>query len=163
MSLAIYKPGQGKWTRVGSGVGFGIVVLATAGWVFSQLDALSGKTLDPDTTASWWDHTLLWISNHLIYVQSGSATAILLAGGLLLYWVLNKPAVVDFLIATETEMRKVNWPSWREIRGSTQVVIVGTLLIAALLFVIDIGFALVFSQIGILEGGGGILDMLGLN
>ena len=76
------------------------------------------------------------------------------AGFGLLWWVLNKPRVVDFMIATESEMRKVNWPTRREIIGSTWVVIGGTALMATLLFVVDISFAMLFRTIGVLEGGG---------
>src|SRR3712207_7866772 len=43
---------------------------------------------------------------------------------------MNKPANVDFLIATDSEMKKVNWTSRRELIGSTKVVIVFMFLIA---------------------------------
>jgi len=89
-----------------------------------------------------------------LYVQAGMAVAMMLVGGGLLWWVLNKPRVADFLIATESEMRKVNWPTSSEIIGSTWVVICGTILMAVLLFVVDIGFALLFQSIGVLEGAG---------
>ena len=58
------------------------------------------------------------------------------------------------MIATDSEMRKVNWPSRREVIGSTWIVICGTMLMALLLFVVDIVFASLFQTIGILEGGG---------
>jgi len=89
-----------------------------------------------------------------LYVQAAVAVALLLTGGGLLWWILNKPRVADFLIATEAEMRKVNWPTSSEIIGSTWVVICGTIFMAVLLFVVDIGFALLFRSIGVLEGAG---------
>ncbi len=89
----------------------------------------------------------------LLYVQAASAVATALVFAALLWWILNKPRVVDFMIATESEMRKVNWPTRREIIGSTWLVICGTLLMALLLFTVDIGFALLFRSIGVLEGG----------
>ena len=55
------------------------------------------------------------------------------------------------MIATENEMKKVNWPSKKAIVGLTWVVIAGTLLLAALLFVFDLGFAALFREIGILK------------
>ncbi len=85
-----------------------------------------------------------------IYYSAGIATAVIVIFGLLIYWLLNKPRIVDFMIAVEAEMRKVNWPTKKEIIGSTWVVICGTLLIAALLFVIDIGFTKFFMMIDIL-------------
>ena len=76
--------------------------------------------------------------------------------GALLFYLLNKPRIVDFMIATEIEMKKVHWPNRREIIGSTLVVIYGTVFIGALLFLIDIWFGWLFVAIGILEGGKGL-------
>ena len=72
----------------------------------------------------------------------------------LLWWLLNKARIVDFMIATESEMRKVNWPTRREIVGSTWIVISGTFLMAFLLFTVNLTFAKLFMVIGVLEGGG---------
>ena len=33
--------------------------------------------------------------------------------GLLMFWLMNKPTVADFLIAAEGEMKKVSWSSRR--------------------------------------------------
>ncbi|MCC6578910.1 MAG: preprotein translocase subunit SecE [Phycisphaeraceae bacterium] len=84
--------------------------------------------------------------------QAVVAVVIILGGGGLLYWLLNKPRIADFLIATESEMKKVNWPTRRELIGSTWIVICGTVLFSAALWVIDLLFALLFSNIGILKG-----------
>ncbi len=69
-----------------------------------------------------------------------------------LFWVTNRPRIADFLIATEIEMRKVNWPTRKELIGSTWVVIIGALMLAILLRIVDIIFAALFISIGILEG-----------
>ena len=37
---------------------------------------------------------------------------------------MNKPSNVDFLIATDSEMKKVNWTTKGELFGSTRVVVV---------------------------------------
>jgi preprotein translocase SecE subunit len=50
-------------------------------------------------------------------------------------------------------MKKVNWPSKREIIGSTWVVIAGTIMLAALLWVVNLMFGALFQLIGILETG----------
>jgi len=78
-------------------------------------------------------------------------------GFLLLYTVIavrlmNKPSNVDFLIATDSEMKKVNWTSRKELIGSTKVVVVFMFLIATLLFAIDQVFHLLFWA-----GGKGVL------
>ncbi len=88
----------------------------------------------------------------LIYVQAGVAGVLILAGAVLLYWFvgINRKSV-DFLIATDGEMKKVNWSTRREIINNTQVVVVAAFLIAAILFGIDIVFKQFFSFIGVLE------------
>jgi len=81
-------------------------------------------------------------------------TLVLVVGlGGLFYWIMNKHRIVDFMIATEAEMRKVNWPTRKEIIGSTWVVICGTLLMALTLFLTDIAFGWLFTHIKVLGTG----------
>ncbi len=46
---------------------------------------------------------------------------------------LNRPKVADFLIETEVELRKVAWPSFKETRSASLVVIVTVLILAGFL------------------------------
>lgn len=131
--FAIYKPGQGYYTRMFSAVGAATLVLTGVAWLWGELQRVESNT---------------------IYWQAGVAVAVIAVFGSLLFYIFNKPRVADFMIATEAEMKKVNWPSKREIVGATVVVIVGTLLLAALLFAIDVFFGWAFLEIGILESGG---------
>jgi len=86
------------------------------------------------------------------YLQSVTAGAIMLIGAICLYiFVGAKKGTVEFLIATDGEMKKVNWTTYREVKGSTIVVIVATFLIAGFLFGVDTLFAKIFSAIGVLE------------
>ena len=86
------------------------------------------------------------------YLQAGAASLILLVGALFLYWYIGMARrPVEFLIATDGEMKKVNWTSYREVKGSTIVVIVATFLIAGILYLVDMGFSFLFSTIGVLE------------
>ncbi len=135
MGLPIYKSGQGYWTRVLSAVGAGTLVLAGAGWLYKI-----SPTFLPDQNE--------------LYFQAGIAAATIIGFGLLIYFLLNKPRIVDFMIAVEAEMKKVNWPTKKEIVGSTWVVICGTFLFAGLLFVINIVFGFIFVEIGILAPTG---------
>jgi preprotein translocase SecE subunit len=57
---------------------------------------------------------------------------------------MNKPSNADFLIATDSEMKKVNWTSRKELIGSTKVVIFFMVIIASVLFVIDVLMGYVF-------------------
>lgn len=86
------------------------------------------------------------------YLQTGVAATIMLVGAVFLYWyvgIARRP--VEFLIASDGEMKKVNWTSYREVKGSTIVVIVATFLIAGILYLVDMGFSFLFSAIGVLE------------
>lgn len=86
------------------------------------------------------------------YLQGGVAALILLVGGAFVYYFCyaNRRSS-DFLIATEGEMKKVNWSTRREILGSTWVVIVISLIIAGVLFFADFLFSQFFSLIRVIE------------
>ena len=79
--------------------------------------------------------------------------AIAFFGWLGYYLIGCKPKVVDFMIATEGEMKKVNWSTRREILGSTWVVIGLTLFIAMYCFGFDLIFNKFFQFIGVLDAG----------
>jgi preprotein translocase SecE subunit len=86
------------------------------------------------------------------YVAAGLALAFLAAAGSGIFWALGRnPRTVDFLIATEGEMKKVNWSTRREVVNSTGVVIFTMLVIAIFCFLCDRGFAWTFLQIGVLD------------
>ncbi len=131
--IGIYKPGQGYWTRMLSFIGAATLVLTGVAWAWQQMSVIRENT---------------------IYYQSAMAVTVIAVFGALLYWLLNKPRIVDFMIATEAEMKKVNWPTRREIIGATWIVICGTFMIAAILFTVDLAFGKLFLEIGILQGGG---------
>ena len=225
MAFAVYKPGQGYWTRVLTAIGAGVLVLAGVVWIWEELGAkdwrvpvnhdlsLTALTADADrivqhlgleapggepgsksnsvkvtavASGSAFDSagmqrndvithvdgkpvgdvdaivTLLQVASSpvltvqrgysiTLYVQAGVAVVILAACSLVIWRVLNRPRTVDFMIATEAEMNKVNWPSRQEIVGSTRVVIIGTALLTLMLFVVNMIFTVIFKGIGILE------------
>lgn len=135
MPLAIYKSGQGYWTRMLTAIGAGVLIGTGVLWIWTELSVIRDDRLR-------------------LSIQTGVAVLMVVVLGGLLWWVCNKPRIADFMIATESEMRKVNWPSQREIIGSTWVVISGTAMLAVLLFVVNLTFAKLFMSIGVLEGGG---------
>lgn len=132
MALAIYKPGQGYWTRMLSVLGYGVITLSSVAWVWKLLEANR--------------------SDNRIYIQAAVAVVMLAVYGIVGFIAFNKPRFVDFFIATEAEMNKVNWPSRSDIIASTWIVICGTFLMAGLMLIIDVVFTLLFTKIGILEG-----------
>jgi len=86
------------------------------------------------------------------YLQAGTAGGFMLLGAILLYvFVGTQKRTVEFLIATDGEMKKVNWTTYREVKGSTIVVIVATFLIAGFLFGVDTIFSSFFRMLGVLE------------
>jgi len=127
--FSIYKKGQGYWTRMGTAFGAVLVGALTAHFLYQQLPA--------------WGVP----SNVTVGISAG----FLIAYGLLVFWLMNKPTNADFLIATDSEMKKVNWTSRKELIGSTKVVIIFMLLIATFLFVVDQVFALLFWAIDVLK------------
>ncbi len=227
MAFAIYKSGQGYWTRVLTAIGAGALVLASVAWLWAELDganfaidrqhplaidaqfegaenrlaALGIGLVDQDpqepgelkvdvvsiqspakkaglgradvithvegvpvsdtksllaaleglAPGQTFNVTIKRSQSIVLYVQAGAAVVIIGTFALVLWIVLNKPRTVDFMIATEAEMRKVNWPSRHEIVGSTLVVVCGTALLAMVLFVVNIVFGFIFTEINILE------------
>lgn len=84
-------------------------------------------------------------------IQGVLAGLVLLVGSFIAYYVTGlRLKTVDFLIATDYEMKKVNWSTRREIMGSTWVVIGAAVLISASLFLFDLAFRTFFTLIGIL-------------
>lgn len=45
--------------------------------------------------------------------------------------------VKNYVEELQTEMRRVTWPSWKQVRATTTVVIVSVFLFAAYFFVVD--------------------------
>lgn len=78
---------------------------------------------------------------------------LLFVGGVwLLYRWLEKPKNADLLIETEAELRKVTWPTMKEVVNASIVVIVSVLFLMAFLAGADIVLARVA---GVLLGGAG--------
>ena len=126
--FSVYKPGQGYYTRLGTGIAAGVIAAFGAHWAYGLLTSYGPA------------------------VQMGIPAVLLALCGLGIWWVcVSGQKTNDFFIATEGEMKKVSWSTRREVIGSTKVVLLFTLMVATLLFVVDILFMLFFSTIGVLE------------
>lgn len=93
------------------------------------------------------------------YRSVGIPTAVGLVLAWIAYRVINFPRFADFLISTQAEMTKVNWPGKNETRNSTVVVLVTCFLMSVFLFLADMFWRasltwLNILQIGNLLGGG---------
>ena len=129
----IYKSGQGYWTRMGTAMGAGLVAIFTTHFIYVDLRP-----------------RIPYLREHPS-VAMGIALGFLALAAVLIFWFINKPNTADFLIATDSEMKKVNWTSRKDLIGSTRVVIIFMFLIAGLLFGIDIVFGYVFYWLGVLK------------
>lgn len=132
--FTIYKSGQGYWTRMGTAIGavlLGLLITTQLYRYVPVLLSLEGKTATR--------------------VALGVAAAFAIGYTILAWYLINKPSHVDFLISTDSEMKKVNWTSRKELIGSTKVVIVFMLLIAVFLFACDLIFHTFFWLIGVLK------------
>ena len=117
-----------------SSIGDGLLIMMGVDWLWDQLSIVRIGSIEP------------------VFIQAGVSIIVLVTGGLIGYQQIGrKPKHVDFMIATEGEMRKVNWSTRREIVGSTILVILLTLYIAIFCQIADLGFSAFFRWFGVLE------------
>jgi len=134
MIAGIYKKNQGYYTRVCTAFALATIVLMGAKWLWDLLGAVRFEGVQT------------------VYIQAGGATVMIAVFGVIGYYLIGvRPRVVDFMIATEGEMKKVNWSTRREVTGSTTVVIALTVFIALLCFLFDTVFNVVFKWLGVLK------------
>jgi preprotein translocase subunit SecE len=125
MGLEIYKHGQGKYTRLWSGVGAAAIIGLGCFRLYEKLGVL---------TNNLWMQTMI-----------PAALFVVLVG--LLFWVINKPSVADFMISAEGEIKKVSWSSRQEIRDSTLIVVVVVVFLALLLAFSDVILQILFEKL----------------
>jgi preprotein translocase subunit SecE len=87
-----------------------------------------------------------------IVVQSLLPLAIFSVLALLIYWLVNRPSIADFMIAAEGELKKVSWSSRKEITASTIIVVSVMLIMSIALLLVDIGLQKFFIWIGLIPG-----------
>jgi preprotein translocase subunit SecE len=131
--FTIYKSGQGYWTRMGTAGGAALILIATSVWLYQNLPV-------------WSDY----LRDHRS-VLIGALVGFIAAFAILVHWTMNRPIAADFLIATDSEMKKVNWTTKADLIGSTKVVILFTLAVTLLLFVVDLLFGYLFYFLGVLK------------
>ena len=119
MALQIYKKGQGFYTRSGTALGTGILAALGCWSLYQKLEGITGMKTEVR-----------------MLVQA------------VIYKILNKHQVADFMIATEGEMKKVSWSTRKEIITSTKVVILTVIFMAMMLFIVDFSFRFAFEKMG---------------
>ena len=130
----IYKKGQGYWTRMMSAIAAGLLIFMGASWLWKTMNQVRIGSIEA------------------VYVQAGAAVIFIGVLAVIAYYLIAvHKKVVDFLIATEGEMKKVNWSTRREIMGSTWVVISLTFIVAAIIAFLDAGYSMIFQALKVLE------------
>lgn len=163
--FTIYKKGQGYWTRMGTALGVAMLLTVFAVFVYTELKTRLPNWIHTPQSVENLDAAALTEVNRANAAAFGEAqqTANMIAAGvtiglvlvgMIIAWrLMNKPSNADFLIATDVEMKKVNWTSRTELFGSTKVVIIFVFLIALILFLVDVGTGMFFQLIGLLKFG----------
>jgi len=123
--LEIYKRGQGKLSRGGAYL-LGALLVISGGTSLYRFINVPGHE---------WVKSVPLIGSISIY--NTIAFGVVLLGLLALHLILNRPKMVDGLIETEQELKKVSWPSRREVKNATIVVSLVTFSMAFLLFGFD--------------------------
>ncbi|QOV89205.1 preprotein translocase subunit SecE [Humisphaera borealis] len=185
--FAIYKKGQGYWTRMGTLLGVLIVGLMLCYTLYAEIPRffaaqssaevklddeirklqgelttleLSGDAKPTDIKARQEviankQTSLVETRNSRTQLGTRWAIGIAVGFGVIFFGIairlMNKPDNVDFLIATDSEMKKVNWTSRKELVGSSKVVILFMFFIAAYLFLNDLFFGWLMWVIDVLK------------
>lgn len=123
MAFDIYKRGQGKYTRLCTAFGAAAIVGLGCWQLYKKLEA---------TDLGLWAETM---------VPAGLFVVL----GLLIFLLVNRQSVADFMIAAEGEMKKVSWSSRREIAVSTFIVIMVVIVMGVIIGVADLSFQMFFD------------------
>ncbi len=124
----IYKKGQGKYVRMGTVAGIAIILLLGIRWVDDRIIALQPS-----------------------YIKAIVSLILAAVGAIFSFWIVNKPKFADFMILTESEMRKVAWPLPRVVVTATKLVVLMVFLLAGMLWLVDFGFVWLFQAIHVLS------------
>ena len=125
----LYKPSQGWYARVWTGVGLAALIGAGIYRYYTvQLEDTAGPL-----------------------VKLGLPATMALVMGWCVFRILHFPPFVDFLIATEAEMNKISWTSREDLKRATMVVLVTVFLMAVFLFGVDTVWAQLLRLIGVLK------------
>ena len=134
MGFTIYKRGQGYYTRLISALAGGLIVALGCLRLYQKLATVNVNN-----------------ANVRLLIQTLVPIGVFVSLAWVLYWLVNKPSVADFMIAAEGEMKKVSWSSRKEIAVSTFVVIIVVAAMSILMAVTDVFFQFFFRAIRVLQ------------
>lgn len=147
MALRFYKHGQGKVSRGVAALAVGLLGVFGCYRLYLWLGAR-----DPFKEEFEGLHGILpdIPLNPALLISCGLLIALLVG----IYVLSNRPKVADFLLDTEAELKKVSWPSRKEIVGSSVVVMVVVVIMGLYIVVLDAVLAKAR------DGWGSIVDLI---
>jgi len=82
------------------------------------------------------------------FLAAHVVAAVFLVGSIVgVYVLVNRPRVAGFLVEVEGELRKVSWPTRREVLGSTLVVLILMAVLSAYIFLVDAVLANILKRL----------------
>lgn len=117
--LDLYKRGQGLYARVTTAILLGLLACFGIFELYAALSAWEARLFD---AVAW----------KLVVVS-----LLAVAAAVVVFFAVNGRKAVDFLIMTEAELRKVSWPTRRQLRQQTLVVIFVTILFGVVIQIAD--------------------------
>lgn len=125
--FAWIRPGQGKWPRFL--VGGCALALSIFGCI-TLYDALAyEENLEPLFKIPGIDFDVTWplLISGIVFFVCAVGT----------YFLVNTRRIVEFLLETEGEVKKVAWPGWNEVVGSSIVVIITVVILGLYIALAD--------------------------
>jgi preprotein translocase SecE subunit len=138
------KPGQGRWVRATAYTT--VLVLAAFGaWQLSWMRGEFWWPLFKDRAGNDWSVALmgLRLTPKIAWLPALAALFWAMIG---YHLYMNRPKWADFLVETQSELRKVSWPATKEWVGSSAVVVVVVTIVSFFLFFVDEGLSYVLKQ-----------------
>lgn len=128
--VKLYKPGQGMLVRW---IAFGLVSLMILFGCNSLYHFVALRS-------NWWTDPIFTFPVIDVAVTYGFLVSAAVAAALCFVayvFVVNHPKSAEFLIETEGELKKVNWPPRHEFLGSSFIVILSVMIISLYLMLVD--------------------------
>jgi preprotein translocase SecE subunit len=127
----IYKEGHGVLVRRVAFVGLATLLI----WGGTELYGwLAGADW---VRANRWVDYRIPVLNQYIDPAFVISWAIIIVGCIVIYRLLNRERAADFLIETDTEVRKVTWPTWNDAWNSSLIVLLFVVVVTAFIFSSD--------------------------
>jgi len=137
VQIQIYNKQEARNSRVFLGIVLG------AAFLFAAYEVWSG----------WSQNSFGTIVRYPISWGDVLAGTLIVIGAVATFVVINTPKVVDFCSSVESELRKVTWPTGRQVVNATVVVLVGILIVTVALVAWDFVISTALSYLGIYPRG----------